>query len=265
MKAPWIVEGVKARAKTVEDDETSEDEGRGLDELELRALVAEGASQFARWGMAAEAEGEAPHRHVGAWWPLVATMLFTGLRFGEASALRWDDIDRAAGTITIRRAHWHGIIGHPKSRLSRRVIVIPEPLATILDEHRARLMRWQLPGVESGLAFPSPMTGVTLTRRKRKGDEPTTWTIGPIPSKSGPRGAMERLATNARIELAGRPTLHCLRHSLNNLLRQHASELVRQSLMGHDEAQLRRYSQVGLDEKRAAMGAVVARIGGERP
>lgn len=44
-----------------------------------------------------------------------------GLRQGEMMALEWGDVDFVAGTITVRRSSWHGIIGSTKSGRDRKV------------------------------------------------------------------------------------------------------------------------------------------------
>jgi integrase len=60
-----------------------------------------------------------------------------------------------------------------------------------------------------------------------------------------------------------RPWVHTLRHTWNNILRQNAPELVRQSLIGHADEEIgKRYSAVGLDEKRAAVAGVVRMVKG---
>ena len=77
-----------------------------------------------------------------------------------------------------------------------------------------------------------------------------------VSSSAAGRGSVAVCAA-ARIALDGRPRLHMLRHSYNNALRQVASELVRESLVGHaDAAAGRIYSRVSMDEKRAAVVAV---------
>jgi integrase len=47
------------------------------------------------------------HAHVGAnapeWYPAVLLDAFAGLRWGELSALKWEDIDEARGMIEVRR------------------------------------------------------------------------------------------------------------------------------------------------------------------
>ena len=49
------------------------------------------------------------------WLPAVTLSAFTGLRWGEMSALRWSDIDPVEGSIKIRRSNWRGRIGTPKT------------------------------------------------------------------------------------------------------------------------------------------------------
>lgn len=62
---------------------------------------------------------------------LITTALYTGMRAGELMALRWEEIDLVEGTIRVTRNCVRGIIGTPKSRGSKRTIVIP-PL--LVDE-----------------------------------------------------------------------------------------------------------------------------------
>jgi hypothetical protein len=44
-----------------------------------------------------------------------------GLRQGELVALEWEEVDVVAGTLTVRRSSWHGIVGTPKSGRDRKV------------------------------------------------------------------------------------------------------------------------------------------------
>jgi len=74
----------------------------------------------------------------------LATLLAaTGLRFGEAAALRPQDVDHAASTVTVTRA-WkpprdtgkkrkERVIGAPESRRSRRTIHVPKQALEILS------------------------------------------------------------------------------------------------------------------------------------
>jgi integrase len=242
-----MVEGVRALESSVEESEANEDEGRGLDEDELRRLLAAGPTA----PLVVEAKREKPRkrpiRRLPKWWPrawaLVATLAWTGARFGEATALRWEDVDLDAATMRIRRAQWRGIVGHPKARASKRTIALPEPLVEVLREHRATMLREQLPGVDSALVFPSRIRGATFV------------------SNTHARKAMLTVCAAAGVDLGDRPALHTLRHALNNIVRRVASEEVRRSLIGHAE-EVATYTHVELHEQRAAMGAVVRLVRG---
>lgn len=67
------------------------------------------------------------------WQPLVVTLFSTGLRWGEATALRVGDIDLERATITVERA-WKrsGKIGPPKSRKSRRTVALAPEIVEVL-------------------------------------------------------------------------------------------------------------------------------------
>lgn len=76
---------------------------------------------------------------LAALWLLLAT---TGLRRGEALALRWSDVDLAAERLAIRRtlSSLGGRVefGRPKTARSRRPIVLDPVTAGALEEHRRR-------------------------------------------------------------------------------------------------------------------------------
>lgn len=83
--------------------------------------------------------------------PFILTAITTGLRSSELRGLRWQDIDLAACTISVRqRADQWGQIGAPKSEAGRRTIPIPPELV-------AELKAWKLrsPISRLDLAFPS--------------------------------------------------------------------------------------------------------------
>jgi integrase len=73
---------------------------------------------------------------------LYAVALAVGLRQGEALGLRWEDVDLTAGTISVRRAlqrlHGDYVFVDPKTRRSRRTIVLPAFAVAALAEHRKR-------------------------------------------------------------------------------------------------------------------------------
>ena len=83
----------------------------------------------------------------------VLTLLLTGIRPGEAIALRWDDINFEERTLTICRAVESGtdtVIKEPKTAAGIRTIPIPDYLYE-------RLQCWK--GEESDPVFRQPTTG----------------------------------------------------------------------------------------------------------
>jgi integrase len=90
-----------------------------------------------------------PERDRALW----ATAMYAGLRRGELLALRWEDVDLAAGVIRVERS-WdakEGVVA-PKSRAARRSV----PIAGVLREH---LVQHALrSGRRSGLVFGSSAT-----------------------------------------------------------------------------------------------------------
>ena len=71
--------------------------------------------------------------------PLFATAMYAGLRRGELTGLRWEDLDLASGYIHVRRG-WDAREGEitPKSREGRRRVPVPAALRDHLLEHRVR-------------------------------------------------------------------------------------------------------------------------------
>ena len=80
-----------------------------------------------------------------------ATALYAGLRRGELMALRWEEVDLAAGVIHVERAYdeKERVDIEPKSRAGRRTVPIVGALRDVLVEHKARERR------ETGLVFGS--------------------------------------------------------------------------------------------------------------
>ena len=64
--------------------------------------------------------------------PLWATAMYAGLRRGELMALRWEDVDLAAGVIRVERS-WdpkERAFVTPKSRAGQRTVPLPAICAT---------------------------------------------------------------------------------------------------------------------------------------
>lgn len=99
------------------------------------------------------------HRHR----PLLVLVATTGLRRGEALALRWSDLDTTTGVLRVERnltrADGHLTFGEPKTRRGHRDVPLPPAVVRVLTEHRRRQAAERLaagPGVwqdTTGLMF----------------------------------------------------------------------------------------------------------------
>jgi integrase len=101
--------------------------------------------------------------------PLWATAMYAGLRRGELTALRVEDVDLAAGLIHVRRG-WDYVVGEiaTKSGKDRRV-PIAVALRDYLDEHLLRLdWRDRPDGLVFGSAPRVPFTGTPTTDRAKR-------------------------------------------------------------------------------------------------
>jgi integrase len=68
---------------------------------------------------------------------VLATAIFTGLRLGELTGLRWVDVDLAAGLIRVRRqAYSAGQTGPLKTPNARRDVLLTPALAQLLGPPR---------------------------------------------------------------------------------------------------------------------------------
>lgn len=165
------------------------------------------------------------------WFAMIFTAFATARRWGEVTALRWEDIDDGLGVIHIRRAHWHGKIDTPKTDALVTAPLTAE-LRDVLIAWRQRLIRMQHRHLASGWIFPSA-----------KGK--------PHHNSSCVRPHI--IEGLRRIGVDRRFTAHGLRRTANNLLRQVASGIVTRAITGHmDEAMTRHYSHVDEGEKRTA-------------
>ncbi len=75
--------------------------------------------------------------------PFVALALTIGIRLGEVLALRWQDIDFEAGTLYIHRTltqgeHYRYVDGEPKTEMSERILLLPQPVIDLLKSHRTQ-------------------------------------------------------------------------------------------------------------------------------
>lgn len=175
------------------------------------------------------AQGELVLAHVSLrWLGMLTFIITTGVRFGEASALRWEDVDVCAGLVRIRRGNDRGIETTVKTKGSdRTVAVIPEVLELVGMQR------------DRGLVFP--------TRR------------GTMHRGSPLRAVLDKACAAARVP---RVTTHGLRRTFNNEGRQVASREVLKATTGHaTDEMVGHYSHVGADEKTALARAVATRLG----
>ena len=133
----WGVIGLNPSALLDSDDlpKVVKPESTVLTEAELRQLLAEAKKPAPR----SQARGYLCA--YSAFYPAVAFAAFTGARQGEVLAVRWRDVDLAAGEVTIRRS----LTDSPRARLmfklpkndKPRTICISSQLVAILQSHRA--------------------------------------------------------------------------------------------------------------------------------
>ncbi len=112
---------------------------------------------------------------------LVTVGLMLGLRPGELCGLRWEDVDLDAGVLSVHQSRKRTtdddgrealVLGAPKTRKSRRALVLPRPVLDRLRQHERRQRderrnageRWQ----DLDLVFPTsvgtPMSPSNLRR-----------------------------------------------------------------------------------------------------
>lgn len=162
---------------------------------------------------------------------LYRVAIATGLRLGEALALRWSDIDLQSGTLRVARtlqrvphedranlergARSRLIYKEPKTESGRRTIPLPAHLVIAMEAHRDRQdtereragVRW----LDEGLVFATPLGG-------------------PLE----PSGVLKRLKEH--LATAGLPSqrFHDLRHcAASLLLAQNIPPQVVSKILGH--------------------------------
>ncbi|MFF1739255.1 tyrosine-type recombinase/integrase [Streptomyces mirabilis] len=152
--------------------------------------------------------------------PLFELALHTGLRKGELLGLRWEDLDLAGGTVSIRRTlqrtNSSGLTALPtKTQSSERRIALPTPCLRSIQQHRSRQRQeretagkgWQVSDYVFTRPNGAPFEGATLTRH------------------------FNSMLRQARIR---RIRFHDLRHSAATLLLEQGVELVViKELLGH--------------------------------
>lgn len=162
------------------------------------------------------------------WRGLVLFIATTGLRWGEASALHWEDVRFKSGEAIIVHNNDRGRLVTVKTDSSYRTVpVLPEVAAMWGLRHSSGLV---FPTRKGALHKGTPLRRV-LTAACKKADVP-------------------------------RVTTHGLRRTFNNLARQKTSREVLKSITGHvTDAMVEHYSFVGASEKSKASRAVAKSMG----
>jgi len=134
---------------------------------------------------------------------IVKTLLFTGMRSGEALGLQWEDIDFERRLIRIRHnltdiggTHF---LTTPKTKSSKRTIFMNETLFNLLKEHRAK---------QHEIIF-------ALGKEFAHPEMVFTSDLGNYKDRSALNTSFRRFLKGTDFEFM---TLHCLRHSNATLL-----------------------------------------------
>ncbi|NLG84116.1 MAG: site-specific integrase [Firmicutes bacterium] len=181
--------------------------------------------------------------------PAFLLILATGLRRGEALALRWSDLDLAAGVANISRSlvevrdrskpkgeRLTLVFQEPKSRSGRRTVPIPKGVVAALKAHKARQAEEKL--FMGGKYEDNDLVFATETG-------------GPVHPRHFDE-ILRSLLKEAGVEPRG---VHALRHSFaTRLLEAGEHPKVVQEILGHSQVSLTLdiYSHVSMDLKRRA-------------
>lgn len=206
-------------ARVIDEDTNIDDDRADSKVLTAEELVA----------LLTAAKRVAPGRYA-----LILTLALTGCRFGEATALRWTDIDEDAGVIRVRRSQWRGHVGTTKTKKTRTIALAPE-LAEALRDHR--LAAWaRARGPVGPWAFPGRGDAMLHSSTLRR----------PLAAACAAAG------------LTQRPSAHWFRHTLSDLLRRQTTDQIQRSITGHVSRRMsEHYSHVSIGEKAEAMGRVL--------
>lgn len=160
----------------------------------------------------------------GIWRKMIIVALGTGLRFGELTALTWDDVDLARSSLTVRQAFTRGRLSSPKSN-KIRMVPISESVKTAIGDI--------LP--KRGFVFHDihgrPLNKHTSLRK------------------------LHGFCRKAGLREIG---WHCLRHTFASHLTQAGANLVAvQNLLGHSEIRTTmRYAHITGDLLQEAIGVL---------
>jgi integrase len=182
---------------------------------------------------------------------LVITMGLTGLRSTHVCALRWGDVDEAAGVLRIAQRVYKGDVG-PKTKIKSAPDEYPlgPELAEVLKAQRQRLIARQAKGLAEGWVFPGERSGKPYPPYSL-----IEWKRALVACGLG-------TMAGAKFEPAFTP--HGLRYTWRDMLRKtHVPPEVVRHLGGWaSDATADGYATVRLDEATAAVGGVLRLVRG---
>jgi len=194
--------------------------------------------------------------------PLVLTLVATGLRWGEATALTAGDVDLAARPATVRVTkawkrdadrRWY--VGPPKTKRARRTVSLPDDLVDVL-----------LPLVAGKAPDALLFTNTVGSQLSSSRFWTTTWTPA-LDAACDPRQPDGKPDADAP-RLTKRPRVHDLRHTHASWMIAAGTDLfVLQRRLGHESITTTNetYAHLLPDQQRAAADAVGRAMGGLLP
>jgi integrase len=184
---------------------------------------------------------------------LFSVALACGLRLGEATGLRWEDVNLETGELHVRqqlqRVGKQLVPAALKTVKSRRTLALPQVCVDALRAHRARQREERLKAgprwVETGLVF--------TTHRHCKPGKGLRMKVG---AGLHPRNVLRLLHDLLKAAALPRCRFHDLRHSAASLLIAAGVELVEVSmLLGHSELRVTADLYSHLQQQTAARAA----------
>lgn len=187
--------------------------------------------------------------------PLFSVALACGLRLGEATGLRWDDVDLETGEVQVRQqlqiVEKKLVLQDLKTEKSRRTLVLPAVCVAELKAHRTKQLEERLKAgkrwVETGLVFATYQTC-----KEGKGER---MKVGAGLHPRNVLRVLHRLLDNAGLP---RQRFHDLRHGAASLLLASGVQLAEIShLLGHSELRLTADLYAHLQKQTATKAATI--------
>ena len=168
--------------------------------------------------------GEQVRHPYHAHYPFLLLLARTGLRLGEAAALRWGDVDLHGGFLEVRRAFVMGRLTTPKNKKTRRVDLSTQLRATLTECWRDRFERVVAIDAEAEAALAAERAGALDAYVFSPTDRP-------LDPDNFRRRVFEPLLTTAGLR---KVRIHDLRHTWASLMIEAGKELhYIQAQLGH--------------------------------